>query len=73
MSDLLIFDEYMIRGKPYEVWSDGSRLGDYPNWWLCADHHKPGWALTETDFDPPLTMDEIQHISEAVYDYYAGD
>lgn len=72
MTERCICEDYEIRGKPYEVWTDGTRSGDYPNWWLTADHHKPGWVLTEDDFEPRLTDKEVKAISEYVYDRLVG-
>lgn len=69
--DRCLFDDYELRGLEYEVWTDGTRNGDYPNWWLTGGH-KPGWVLTENDFEPKLTDAEIHKISEAVYDHVAG-
>ena len=58
-------DDYEVRGIEYGLWIDGSRNGDYPNWWL-TDGHKPGWVVTEDDFEPKLTDKEINAISEYV-------
>lgn len=72
MAERLLWSDYELRGREYEVWTDGSwGSGGFPNWWL-AGGHKPGWVLGDDDFDPPLTEKEIQAISEAVYDNVAG-
>jgi hypothetical protein len=72
MGERCICPDYDLRGREYEVWTDGSRgSGGYPNWWL-AGGHKPGWVLTEDDFDPALTNSEVTKISEYVYDRLAG-
>lgn len=73
MRERCIFPDYELRGREYEVWTNGHcNPGEYPQWWL-AGGHKPGWILDEDDFDPKLTAEEIRKISEAVYDYLVGD
>jgi hypothetical protein len=72
MSERCLTTDYSLRGREdYEIWVDGSRNGDYPNWWLTGGH-KPGWVITQDDFDPPLTAKEIRQISEYCYDRMSG-
>jgi len=63
MSERCIKDDVDLRGLTYALWIDGSR-----NWWLSGGH-KPGWVLTEDDFDPPLTDKELQPIFDYVNDW----
>jgi hypothetical protein len=71
MTERCICQDYELRGREYEIWTDGSRCGDYPNWWL-AGGHKPGWVITEDDFEPKLSEEEIRAISEYVYEWVSG-
>ena len=63
MSERCIHDDWELRNLVYELWIDSSR-----NWWLSGGH-KPGWVLTEVDFDPPLTDKELQAIWDFVNDW----
>ena len=63
MSERCIHDDWELRNLVYELWIDSSR-----NWWLSGGH-KPGWVLTEDDFDPPLTDKELQAIWDFVNDW----
>jgi len=72
MAERLITEDYELRGQTYEVWVDGSWNGDFPNWWLSGGH-KPGWVITEDDFDPPLTDAEVTAISQYVREWLTVD
>lgn len=80
MTEHCIFDDYEIRGQPFEVWTDGySNPGECPNWWLVANHMTFGFpdlphntCLTgeELGFNPPLSDKEVDQISIAVADWF---
>jgi len=71
MSERCICQDYVLRGLDYDIWCDGGWSDGYPNWWLSGGH-KPGWALTPDDFDPPLTNSEVQEISDYARDTIIG-
>ena len=67
MSERCLSEDYTLRGHQYELWIDGDR-----NWWLSGGH-KPGWVLTESNFDPPLSNREIDTIGEYIHDWFSEE
>jgi hypothetical protein len=64
MTERLIWDDYEIRGEPYEVWADGNG-----GWYLVDPRTR---TVTEyTDFKPHLSDAEVQKIADAVFDWYS--
>jgi hypothetical protein len=74
VGERLLFDDYELRGFKVEIWAENSH-----NWWICTKSQEDaeklgvrhGFTLTDTDFKPKLTDQEVNEILDAVYDWYA--
>jgi hypothetical protein len=69
MTEHCISPDYELRGKSYELWTDGTwQSGGYPNWWLSDGKQ----SVDESDFEPPLSHKELRQICEYAYDRLSG-
>lgn len=65
MSDKLIYEDYGIRGKLYNIYTDDGGIT-----WYLTDTIQ---VLVGSDFDPVLTEEEVKQIQLLVDDYYMDD
>ena len=64
MIDGCLFPDYELRGRMYEIWTNGA----CPSNRVLVDPETHEDIDTDTAFDPPLTNDELL----AIYDYGKG-
>lgn len=67
MSERQLWDDYEIRGKPYEIWTDGGP----DHWYIACPRCRT--VITpddKTHFNPELSHKEVQGIADSVYDWF---